>query len=162
MRSATSFTVARHSGATSRSRSCSRTRGSTCAARGCVLPFPSFALVFSDPVTLAAAEAVVAADPDANTMTGKRLRSLTAYVTQIPTIRGAIGVQLCLLFDANTEDWPWIVTRDAEQAEVHVPPSTRSRCSIPDLVRTVTACTVAALRLPEAAAPRTWDATVIP
>jgi hypothetical protein len=81
---------------------------------GLRLPFPSYALVFTDPVTLAAAEAVVAADPDVNTMKGKRMRSLTAYVTQIPTIRGAIGVQICLLFDANTADWPWIVTRDLD------------------------------------------------
>jgi hypothetical protein len=81
---------------------------------GLRLPFPSFALVFTDPETLAAAETVVAADPEVNTMNGKRLRSLTAYVTQIPTSRGAIGLQLCLLFDAGTQDWPWIVTRDLD------------------------------------------------
>ena len=82
---------------------------------GLRLPFSSFALVFTDPVTLALSEALIALDGD-NTVVGKQLRALTVYVTQLPSSRGALGMQLTLLFDANTPDWPWLLTRDLDIA----------------------------------------------
>lgn len=80
---------------------------------GLRLPFPSFALVFTDPSTLAIGEALLALDGD-NTVVGKRLRAFTAYVTRIPASQGGLGLQMTLLFDANTSDWPWLVTRDLD------------------------------------------------
>jgi hypothetical protein len=82
---------------------------------GLRLPFPSFALVFTDPATLALGEALIVLDGD-NTVVGKQLRALTVYVTQVPPSRGALGMQMTLLFDANTPDWPWLLTRDLDVA----------------------------------------------
>ena len=78
---------------------------------GLRLPFPSFALVFTDRETLATAEALANRD-DGSNVRGRTLRSLTVYVTQLPAEANALGIQLSFLLDANTGDWPWILTRD--------------------------------------------------
>jgi hypothetical protein len=80
---------------------------------GLRLPFPCFALVFSDRETLGLAEAVARTDPTAN-VRGLPLRGLTVYVTQLPTTRGALGLHLAFLLDADTASWPWLITRDLD------------------------------------------------
>ncbi len=78
---------------------------------GLRLPFPCFALVFTDRETLAIGEALAKRDPDAN-VRGQALRSLTVYVTQVAANAGGLGIHLSLLLDANQGGWPWLVTRD--------------------------------------------------
>jgi hypothetical protein len=85
---------------------------------GLRLPFPSFALVFTDREALGLAEALAARD-DVATVRGRTLRALTVYVTQVPAARGALGLHLCLMLDAGIEQWPWIVTRDLDIAPDH-------------------------------------------
>lgn len=80
---------------------------------GLRLPFPCFALVFTDRETLGLAEAVARTDPGAS-VCGLPLRGLTVYATQLPTPRGALGLHLAFLLDADTETWPWLITRDLE------------------------------------------------
>lgn len=80
---------------------------------GLRLPFPSFALVFTDRETLGLAEAVARTDRDAS-VSGLPLRGLTVYATQLPTTRGALGLHLAFLLDADTKKWPWLITRDLE------------------------------------------------
>lgn len=80
---------------------------------GLRMPFPSFALVFTDRETLAIGEALASRDRDSS-IRGLAVRSMTVYVTQIPAARGALGLHLSLLLDANTGDWPWMVTRDLD------------------------------------------------
>jgi uncharacterized protein DUF1841 len=80
---------------------------------GLRLPFPCFALVFSDRETLGLAEAVARTDPTAN-VRGLPLRGLTVYATQLPTTRGALGLHLAFLLDADTDSWPWLITRDLD------------------------------------------------
>ena len=80
---------------------------------GLRLPFPCFALVFTDRETLGLAEAVARTDPGAS-VRDLPLRGLTVYATQLPTTRGALGLHLAFLLDADTESWPWLVTRDLE------------------------------------------------
>jgi len=77
------------------------------------LPFPSFALVFTDRETLGLAEAVARSDPHA-TVCGLPLRSLTVYATQLPATPAALGLHLAFLLDAETDTWPWLITRDLE------------------------------------------------
>jgi hypothetical protein len=85
---------------------------------GLRLPFPSFALVFTDRETLGLAEALAVRDDVAN-VRGRTLRALTSYVTQVPAARGALGLHVCLMLDAGIEQWPWIVTRDLDIAPDH-------------------------------------------
>jgi uncharacterized protein DUF1841 len=80
---------------------------------GLRLPFPCFALVFTDRETLGLAEAVARTDPGAS-VSGLPLRGLTVYATQLPTSRGALGLHLAFLLDADTDTWPWLITRDLE------------------------------------------------
>jgi len=80
---------------------------------GLRLPFPCFALVFTDRETLGLAEAVARTDPSAS-VSGLPLRGLTVYATQLPTTRGALGLHLAFLLDADTDTWPWLITRDLE------------------------------------------------
>jgi hypothetical protein len=80
---------------------------------GLRLPFPCFALVFTDRETLGLAEAVARTDPSAS-VSGLPLRALTVYATQLPTTRGALGLHLAFLLDADTDTWPWLITRDLE------------------------------------------------
>ncbi len=80
---------------------------------GLRLPFPCFALVFTDRETLGLAEAVARTDPGAS-VRGLPLRGLTVYATQLPTKRGALGLHLAFLLDADTDTWPWLVTRDLD------------------------------------------------
>lgn len=80
---------------------------------GLRLPFPCFALVFTDRETLGLAEAVARTDPTAS-VRGLPLRGLTVYATQLPTTRGALGLHLAFLLDADTDSWPWLITRDLE------------------------------------------------
>ena len=80
---------------------------------GLRLPFPCFALVFTDRETLGLAEAVARTDPGAS-VCGLPLRGLTVYATQLPTTRGALGLHLAFLLDADTDTWPWLITRDLE------------------------------------------------
>jgi hypothetical protein len=80
---------------------------------GLRLPFPCFALVFTDRETLGLAEAVARTDPGASAC-GLPLRCLTVYATQLPTVRGALALHLAFLLDADTETWPWLITRDLE------------------------------------------------
>jgi hypothetical protein len=80
---------------------------------GLRLPFPSFALVVTDRETLAIGEALANRDRDSD-IRGLELRSLTVYVTRIPASRGTLGLHLSLLLDADTGEWPWIVTRDLD------------------------------------------------
>lgn len=82
------------------------------------LPFKGFALVFTDRETLALGEAVAKLDPHA-TVSGLPLRGLTVYVTQLPTKRGAIGLHLAFMLDADTDTWPWLITRDLEIEPEH-------------------------------------------
>lgn len=82
------------------------------------LPFPSFALVFTDRETLALGEAVAKLDPHA-TVHGLPLRGLTVYVTQLPTKRGALGLHVAFMLDADTDTWPWLITRDLEIEPEH-------------------------------------------
>ncbi len=77
------------------------------------LPFPCFALVFTDRETLGLAEAVARTDPTA-TVCGLPLRGLTVYATQLPTKRGALGLHLAFLLDGDTDSWPWLITRDLD------------------------------------------------
>ncbi|HEX8109862.1 MAG TPA: DUF1841 family protein [Kofleriaceae bacterium] len=77
------------------------------------LPFPCFALVFTDRETLGLAEAVARTDPTAS-VCGLPLRGLTVYATQLPTTRGALGLHLAFLLDADTDSWPWLITRDLD------------------------------------------------
>jgi hypothetical protein len=77
------------------------------------LPFPSFALVFTDRETLGLAEAVARTDPGAS-VCGLPLRGLTVYATELPTVRGALALHLAFLLDADTDTWPWLITRDLE------------------------------------------------
>lgn len=78
---------------------------------GLRLPFPSFALVFTDRETLAIGEALAMRDPDAH-IRGQALRSLTVYVTRVAADAGGLGLHLSLLLDANRGGWPWLMTRD--------------------------------------------------
>jgi hypothetical protein len=80
---------------------------------GLRLPFPCSALVFTDRETLGLAEAVARTDPRAS-VCGLPLRGLTVYVTQLPTTRGALGLHLAFLLDADTDTWPWLITRDLD------------------------------------------------
>ena len=80
---------------------------------GLRLPFPCFALVFTDRETLGLAEAVARTDPTAS-VCGLPLRGLTVYATQLPTTRGALGLHLAFLLDADTDSWPWLITRDLD------------------------------------------------
>lgn len=80
---------------------------------GLRLPFPCFALVFTDRETLGIAEAVARTDPRAS-VCGLPLRGLTVYATQLPTSRGALGLHLAFLLDADTDTWPWLITRDLD------------------------------------------------
>jgi hypothetical protein len=80
---------------------------------GLRLPFPCFALVFTDRETLGLAEAVARTDPTA-TVCGLPLRALTVYATQLPTTRGALGLHLAFVLDADTDAWPWLITRDLD------------------------------------------------
>lgn len=80
---------------------------------GLRLPFPCFALVFTDRETLGLAEAVARTDPTA-TVCGLPLRGLTVYATQLPITRGALGLHLAFLLDADTDSWPWLITRDLD------------------------------------------------
>lgn len=80
---------------------------------GLRLPFPCFALVFTDRETLGLAEAVARTDPTAS-VRGLPLRGLTVYATQLPTTRGALGLHLAFLLDADTDSWPWLITRDLD------------------------------------------------
>jgi hypothetical protein len=85
---------------------------------GLRLPFPSFALVFNDREILGLGEALAARD-DVATVKGRTLCALTAYVTQVPAARGALGLHVTLMLDAGIEEWPWIVTRDLDIAPDH-------------------------------------------
>ncbi len=78
---------------------------------GLRLPFPSFALVFTDRETLGLAEAVAWTDPGTS-VHGLPLRCLTVYVTQLPSTGEELGLHLAFLLDADTAAWPWLVTRD--------------------------------------------------
>jgi hypothetical protein len=80
---------------------------------GLRLPFPCSALVFTDRETLGLAEAVARTDPSAS-VCGLPLRGLTVYATQLPTTRGVLGLHLAFLLDADTDTWPWVITRDLE------------------------------------------------
>jgi hypothetical protein len=80
---------------------------------GLRLPFPSFALVFTDRETLAVAEALAARD-DVAIVRGRTLRALTTYVTQVPAARGVLGLHISVMLDAGIDQWPWIVTRDLD------------------------------------------------
>jgi hypothetical protein len=82
---------------------------------GLRLPFPSFALVFTDRETLTTAE-TLANQAWNSRIRGVAVRSLTVYVTQIPAERGGLGIHLSFLLDANMGDWPWILTRDLDIA----------------------------------------------
>lgn len=77
------------------------------------LPFPGFALVFTDRETLGLAEAVARTDPSAS-VCGLPLRGLTVYATQLPATGTALGLHLAFLLDADTDSWPWLITRDLE------------------------------------------------
>lgn len=74
------------------------------------LPFPCFALAFTDRATLELCEALLRLDPVCM-LRGQRLHSLTAYVTRIPADE-ALGIQVSLLCDARAGQWPYILGRD--------------------------------------------------
>ena len=80
---------------------------------GLRLPFDCFALVFTDRDTLALGEALANRDADSN-IRGLPLRSMTVYVTRIPPDKGALGLHLSILLDADSGEWPWILTRDLD------------------------------------------------
>lgn len=82
---------------------------------GLRLPFPSFALVFTDRETLATAEALANQDRNSH-IRGVAVRSLTIYVTRIPAARGELGISLSFLLDPNMGAWPWILIRDLDVA----------------------------------------------
>jgi hypothetical protein len=80
---------------------------------GMRVPFPSFALVFTDRGTLELGEAL-AARADIASVRGHPLRVLTTYVTQVPAARGVLGLHVSLMLDPGLDQWPWIVTRDLD------------------------------------------------
>lgn len=75
---------------------------------GLRLPFDSFALMFTDRETLTIGEALATRDRQSN-IRGLTVRSMTVYVARIPPTRGALGLHLSILLDANTGEWPWIL-----------------------------------------------------
>ena len=74
------------------------------------LPFPCFALVFTDRHTLGLAERLIAREPD-NPMAGQLLRSATVYVVR-EADEMPFGLRLGFLFDAGGDDWPYLLVRD--------------------------------------------------
>jgi hypothetical protein len=75
------------------------------------LPFPCFALAFTDRATLELCEALLERDPTC-ILAGQRLQILTAYLLRIPDVQGGLGLHVNLLFDARSGKWPYIVARD--------------------------------------------------
>jgi hypothetical protein len=78
------------------------------------LPFPSFALVFSDPAAIALAQAVRDAD---GLDPSRSVRSITVHVTRLDG-EGALGlgVSLCFFLDLS-EGWPYLLSRDLDVRE---------------------------------------------
>jgi hypothetical protein len=79
-------------------------------ARTLRLPFPCFAVVFTDRTTLATAEALL--QVDGGFLAGQRLQILTVYVKRIPAPDGRRGLSLSMVFDARAGEWPYLLTRD--------------------------------------------------
>lgn len=74
------------------------------------LPFPCFALAFTDRATLELGEALLFRDPTC-ILRNQPLQILTAYVVRL-TDQAALGIHVSLLFDARAGKWPYIVSRD--------------------------------------------------
>jgi hypothetical protein len=75
------------------------------------LPFPCFALVFTDRATLALAEVLVQDGAQ------EWLQIVTVYVIRAPAPRGMSALRLKLLLDAQTGDWPRLLERELRFAE---------------------------------------------
>ena len=74
------------------------------------LPFPCFALVFTDRYTLGLAERLLARDPDCG-IQGDLIRSATVYVVrEREELPGTLHVGF--LFDTGGDDWPYLLRRD--------------------------------------------------
>jgi hypothetical protein len=73
-------------------------------------PFACCAFVFTDRGTLELAESILGRERDCS-IRGKRLRILTAYVTQLAGLGDAVGYDVCLLSDAGTPNWPYLIGR---------------------------------------------------
>lgn len=84
-------------------------------ARALRLPFPCFAVVFTDRATLATAEALL--EEDGGILAGQRLEILTVYVKRTPAPDGHSGMSLSMVFDARAGEWPYLLGRDLCFAE---------------------------------------------
>ena len=73
-------------------------------------PFACCAFVFTDRGTLELAESILGRERDCS-IRGRRLRILTAYVTQLAGPGDAVGYDVCLLSDAGTPYWPYLIAR---------------------------------------------------
>ena len=73
------------------------------------LPFSSFALVFTDPDTLAVAERLLSREASA-THRGRILSVLTVYATTILAAE-APGLSLRFVFDDLSDGWPYLTQR---------------------------------------------------
>ncbi len=77
------------------------------------LPFPSFAIAFTDRDTLEVAEACLRRD-DACYLRGATLKILTVHVTRVtqPDDDRSTGIELAFFFDDGSgRDWPYIIGR---------------------------------------------------
>lgn len=85
------------------------------------LPFPAFALVFSDRGTLELGESLLS--QDSTRLSGHQpLALITIYVTRLPSTETDVQpLNLSLVFDSNTDRWPYLISRDLYiQAEDHL------------------------------------------
>ncbi len=78
--------------------------------RALKLPFPSFAVAFTDRVTCELAEQLMARDSDRREP--EPVQALTAYLTRLPDEREGLGLNVSLLADQRNGHWPYLVSRD--------------------------------------------------
>ncbi|MGC4121274.1 MAG: hypothetical protein QM765_43190 [Myxococcales bacterium] len=78
--------------------------------RALKLPFPSFAVAFTDRATCARAEHLMARDRERR-QPGP-VQSLTAYLTRLPEEGEGLGLNVSLLADQRDGHWPYFVSRD--------------------------------------------------
>ncbi|MBI2374551.1 MAG: hypothetical protein HYV07_11200 [Deltaproteobacteria bacterium] len=74
------------------------------------LPFPSFAIVFTDRHALGLCERILALELPGASAAGHKLVTLTAYVHEEP-VEGNRALRVSLALDATGADWPYVLSR---------------------------------------------------
>jgi hypothetical protein len=77
------------------------------------LPFPSFAIAFTDSDTLALGDALIALDDSIGPGT-LPVKIITAHVTKHPDEGESQGMSISLLLDRRNRDWPYLLNRELE------------------------------------------------